>query len=478
MRTWIHLFGGAVALGAVALAPWVAGADSAEDARMKALEERLRAVEDRLVASEATVAAQRELLGSSSDADVAQGEGLDKFLSTLEIGGFATASYAYNFNDPDNNQGTNGLYQFNTDHNSFSLDAAKLELGRKASEPGMGGFQIDLLFGENANIMASGTPGATGRFYNPLWIDGNANDVIDAGELVSSRGPGDTDVFIQELYASYNLAGITLQLGKWETLLGFEVIDSWVNPNITQGILFTWAIPLYHTGILASGGLPEGLGLEPGFVWALGLSNGFNNVNDYGENKGLLARVGYVGSVFSLLANTFIGAEQTRTRLSTGGIVGDNDDYRKIFDVVFTVNATDSLMLWANGDWGREDFSSDVPGGVVVPPDDGTWYGVSAGAKLAFTDRTYVAVRGEFMRDEDSTRLPFLPGNEQVDAMSGTVTLGHKLTPNLIARMEARHDRFDGDSVPAGTVAGFAADDGDTDDHQNVGLVELSYVFD
>jgi hypothetical protein len=251
-----------------------------------------------------------------------------------------------------------------------------------------------------------------------------------------------------------------------------------VNPNITQGLLFTWAIPLYHTGLLASGSLPEGFGLAPGFVWALGVSNGFNNVNDYGDNKGVLGRVGYVGDAFSLLFNTFVGSEQTRTRLSTGGLVGDNEDSRQIYDVVLTVNATDTLMLWANGDWGREDFSRDVTGGVVVAPDDGTWYGAALGAKLALTDATYVALRGEYMKDEDSTRLPFLLGNDEVDAMSATLTLGHKVTPNVIARMEVRHDRFDGEDVPPGTVAGFAAHDGDTDDSQNVGLVELSYVFD
>jgi hypothetical protein len=464
MRTWIRRLGGAAALAGLALTPLVVGADPAEESRMQALEERLRAVEDRLVASEATVAAQRELIGSQAGPDVGQGAGLDKFLSTLEFGGFVTASYAYNLNNPDNNQGTNGFYQFNTDHNSFSLDAIKLELGRKAAEPGMGGFQIDLLWGENANILGFGTPATTGRFFN--------------SSTTSNRGPGDAEVFVQEAYASYNWSGTTLQLGKWETLLGFEVIDAWVNPNITHGLLFTWAIPLYHTGLLASGSLPEGLGLAPGFVWALGVSNGFNNVNDFGDNKGVLGRVGYVGQTFSLLLNTFVGSEQTRTRLSTGGVVGDNPDDREIYDVVFTVNATDTLMLWANGDWGREEFSRDVTGGVAVAPDDGTWYGAALGAKLALTDATYVALRGEYMKDEDSTRLPFLLGNDEVDAMSATLTLGHKVTPNVIARMEVRHDRFDGEDVPPGTVAGFAAHDGDTDDSQNVGLVELSYVFD
>ena len=40
--------------------------------------------------------------------------------------------------------------------------------------------------------------------------------------------------------------------GKFDTLLGYEVIDIVANKQVTQGVLFTYAIPLYHTGLLAS----------------------------------------------------------------------------------------------------------------------------------------------------------------------------------------------------------------------------------
>src|SRR5262245_49608815 len=115
MRTRVQQLGIAAALAAVSLAPLAARADSAEDTRLKALEERLRAVEDRLVQSEATVQAQRELIQSKGLPDVAQGSSIDKFLSSVEVGGFVTSSYAYNFNNPDTNQSTNADFQFNTD---------------------------------------------------------------------------------------------------------------------------------------------------------------------------------------------------------------------------------------------------------------------------------------------------------------------------------------------------------------------------
>jgi hypothetical protein len=482
MRVWIRKLGGAVALGALGLAPSAARAESAEEARMKALEERLRAVEDRLVASEATVQAQRELIQSKGLPDVAQGAGLDKFLSTLEIGGAVAASYAYNFNNPDTNPGTNNFYQFNTDHNSFSLDAVKLELGRKAAEPGSAGFQVDLLFGENANILAAASPYNAGRFYDPVPFDADGDGVIESGEAISSRGPGDTDVFIQEAYAAYNFRGVTLQGGKFETLLGFEVIDARLNPNITQGLLFTFAIPLYHTGVLASGTLGEN------FVWAAGGVNGFNNANDFGDNKGVLGRVGMVQQNFSLLLNTFIGAE--RTHIDTAGAAVGTNNRMQIYDLVGTLNATDQLMLWANADWATEDLDQDeialsFPNGIP-PEDDARWYGAAVGAKFALTEQTYVAVRGEWFHDDGGTRLAganlsslaFPTSNklDDIDAYSGTVTLGHKLGENLLARLEFRHDVLD---VKGGEeTAGFPKSDATVDDQQDVGIVELTYMFD
>ena len=46
---------------------------------------------------------------------------------------------------------------------------------------------------------------------------------------------------------------------SWETLLGYEVMDSVANRNVTQGLLFTYAIPLVHTGLQASGKIGQGL---------------------------------------------------------------------------------------------------------------------------------------------------------------------------------------------------------------------------
>ncbi len=212
-----------------------------DEQRLQAFEQRLMALEDKLSASEQTIERQQSLLEEyGARPDVAQGSGVDAFFKTLEIGGFVTSSYIYNSNNPDENTFSQTLCQFNCNHNEFSFDAAMLSIGRSASEPGTAGFQLDLLFGQNANILTALSPDGAGTGQIP-----------GTGGLVT--GSSDTNLFVQEGYVSYNYEGTLLKMGKFETLMGYEVLDSPYNPHVTHSTLFTFAIPLFHTGIVASG---------------------------------------------------------------------------------------------------------------------------------------------------------------------------------------------------------------------------------
>jgi hypothetical protein len=142
-----------------------------------------------------------------------------------------------------------------------------------------------------------------------------------------------------------------------------------------------------------------------------------------------------------------------------------------ILDLVASFNPTDALSLWANFDLGEEEFTLTGPA-----PDDGRWYGLALGGKFAFTEATSIAVRGEYMIDKNVTRFPFFSGNDELDAYSATVTLAHKLTENLLGRMEYRRDHIDPEGPLAG--GGFSEPNGDNDAVQDVGIVEVSYSFD
>ena len=77
----------------------------------------------------------------------------------------------------------------------------------------------------------------------------------------------------------------------------YEVLDAPYNPHVTHSELFFGAIPLFHTGILASGNIGEDI------EWAAGLVNGWNNSIDFNQSKGVLARLGWSDERTSVTCN-------------------------------------------------------------------------------------------------------------------------------------------------------------------------------
>lgn len=450
----------ALALAALVAVPLGAAADDGAAARMKSMEERLLALEDKLEASTATIEAQRELIQRSAPA-VSQGSKMDSFLSDLDIGGFVTGSYSYNLNRPNSNTGGSPLCQFNCQHDEFTFDAAMFSIGKEAANPGQAGFQLDLLFGENAQILRS-----EGR---------------------SQSSASDEDIYVQEAYVSYNWDGTLLKFGKWETLLGYEVLDSYRNPNVTHGILFTWAIPLVHTGVLAQGNIGETIG------WGLGLTNGFNNVQDTNDNKGIVGIVSMdSGPLFTSLS-WFYGSERANTPANAvPGEPGTTDDVL-ILDLVASLELSDTSSLWLNVDYGEVEDALLVPFGGGTPlNDDSEFWGVAIGGTFALSDKLSLSLRGEYWEDEDDVRGAGQIGtggfgtggatlgreDMDVEIYSLTGTLKYQMTDNAVLRTELRYDKAEDDlSTSDGNI--FPRGGGTTGkDESLLGIVEVSYIFD
>ena len=460
----------ALILAALVATPVVAGEDNE---RMQVMEDRLQALEDKLVESEALIGAQREMLDQHERAlpAVGQGGGLDAFFSNLEVGGHITASYIYNFNNPDNNLNSQDHFQFNRDHNSFEVDAIKLELGKAAAEPGTAGFQLDLLLGENNNILDSDLGG------------------FGAGR---SDDAGDRNIYVQEAYVSYNYEGTLIKMGKFETLMGYEVLDSPYNPHVTHSTLYTFAIPLVHTGIVASGAMNENI------VWALGGVNGFNNSEDFNDNKGVIGRIGIEQDNMSLLLNAFIGLEGLRASGTKGlfcalgapagttgtllDCFGDNNNRTQIYEMVATMEVDDNTDLWLDAVYGYQELDTDVAFvlGNAIPAlndEDPQWYAIAVGGSMDLNDKTGLALRGEYFLDDGNFRIGHgIIGVDDSTHWSLTGTLSHQLTDNLMARLEYRHDWVDGHGVVDDNV--FFKSDASDDDQQDIGILEVSYTFD
>jgi hypothetical protein len=456
----------AVALLAV---PIGARAAESEAQRFQQLEERMRVLEDKLAASSATIEAQQELI-QRAQPDVAQGVGMDAFFNKLEVSGGVTGSYLYNFNQPGITSGTQPLNQFNKRHNEFSFDAAKFELSKTAAAPGEAGFALDLLYGQNGDILRGASP-----------------TISPSG--AAATGDSDLDVFVQEAYASYNMGGVTWKLGKFVTLLGYEVLDSYKNPNVTHGLLFTWAIPLYHTGLLATGSLGEGVS------WSLGMVDGFNNVIENNDGKAYLGQIAMTqGGLFGSLS-AFIGTEGGEGA-SSAAAQGSVDDWW-IFDAILSYSLSDQISFWINADLGTaEDVplvsSADLT--TAAGDEDPEYWGVAVGSKFQMTEKVGFAIRGEYFEDDENVRntafglggIPFGLGVESADVRlySLTGTMSYALANNLKLRGEVRWDHADNDVSPASGSSNVGGDifpkgkNGRLDDESILGIVEVSYIFD
>lgn len=406
------------------------------------VEQRLLALEDELAATKAELAAVKAPPVGQGDAVA-----IDSFLNGVEFGGHVTASYIYNFNNPGPGASGNGgfsaqpLCQFNCEHNTFKLDAAKFEVGKPTNGPGTAGFQLDLLYGQNADIsrFLSPTAGGAGVF-----------------------GDDDFSLFVQQAYVEYDWNGTSVKFGNFETLLGWELIDSHKNNNVTHGILFTWTIPLYHTGVMLGGSLTEEIN------WNLGFVNGFNNTVETQDQKGVLGLLSYESGGLFTSVSSYYGFDN-----ATGsGMQPSSSDSQWIIDYVASYQANDKLSFWFNGDFGiGEDQEL-----VGASPEDAEWWGVAIGTRYDLTESTYASLRYEYFSDDDNVR-GITGASDDFEASSITGTVGHKLTDNLLVRAELRYDEADDDG--GGNI--FANDNTVgtlADDDTLFGLVEVSYQFD
>src|SRR5207253_6287909 len=108
--------------------------------------------------------------------------------------------------------------------------------------------------------------------------------------IVNATEPGDKTVLqhIGQAYVSYMAptgSGLQIDFGKFVTPLGFEVIKTKDDWNYSRGLLFTLAIPFYHSGLRATYNVNDKLSLA-GFV-----VNGWNNGIATIDKKTLIGQI-------------------------------------------------------------------------------------------------------------------------------------------------------------------------------------------
>jgi len=269
----------------------------------------------------------------------------------------------------------------------------------------------------------AGEAGRTG--YHVSLGYGQAINAVNGSEPVAGLG---FDQYLKEAYFSYLAPvgkGLQIDIGKFVTPAGAEVIETKDNWNYSRSLLFYYAIPYFHFGARAA------YKFNDKFTLTGYLVNGWNNVVDNNSDKTLGASLAWNPTKKLSIAENYIAGPEGDLGAPT-----PNTNWRQLSDSVVTYTPTAKLSLMVNGDYGRGDKIYGVD--TVSPAVD--WWGTAGYVKYAFNDKNNFALRYEYYGDPYGYTVYSGTGFPSGHVQEFTATLTHMLTTSLMTRFEYRGD--------------------------------------
>ena len=350
----------------------------------------------------------------------------------FKASGFLDVAYTHNFNNPNSN--LNQLHIFDTHANSISTHMLQLLLERSADGAGSGtdriGFHSRLNFGLDARVTKARTNFAPGA----------SNSEVD----------------FQEVYGEYIAPignGLKIQAGKINTLIGYEVINSFENLNFSRSFMFGLGQAFTTTGVRFS------YTFNPVVTASIGLINGWDNVDDNNKGKSfewLLALTPH--EKFGMSFYGSYGAEQSNSQGTSPAATGvDPAAKRTVVGTIMTVKATDQDTIVLEPYYGNEGNAS-----TLSRSRNARWSGLAGYLTHDFSDQWSARFRGEIFEDAGGARTcsgtfgaaggtnTCAGATSSVAATpvaqtlwENTFTLQYKPFPSLITRTEFRYDKSD-----------------------------------
>jgi putative OmpL-like beta-barrel porin-2 len=345
---------------------------------------------------------------------------LSSLLGPTTFSGFVDLYYGQNFNNPASQ--TNTLRAFDVNSNQFGLNLIELAVD-KQPDPNNSrtGYHIALGYGQAINAINGTDPGG-----------------LSFGQ------------YLKEAYFSYLAPvgkGLQLDVGKFVTPHGAEVIETKDNWNYSRGLLFSYAIPFYHFGMRAKYAFNDKYAVSGYFV------NGWNNVVD--NNTGKTYGTGFnwnPNKKFGIAQNYMAGPEQN----------GLNTNWRQLSDTVATYSPTGRLSFIVNYDYGRGDR-------IATSSKPVYWTGGAGYIRYALNGQNAVATRYEYYDDKYGVTTGGFanPTPQHLHEITGTYE--HLLAHHILTRFEFRRDMSNAPVFTKGTTPVMA---------QNTATAGLVFMFD
>jgi hypothetical protein len=194
---------------------------------------------------------------------------------------------------------------------------------------------------------------------------------------------------LRQAYISYIAdigKGLTIDLGKFTTPCGYELIESpyALSDNATHGFLFNYALPFTHTGVRLTYPIATDLTIS-----AMGI-NGWDNVVDNNESPSAGGQVTWAPKGTSVSVSGIVGPE-----------LSSDDLTRSLIDLAASSLVTENLTLGLGADYGREKRQ---PTEFELRPAPVIWKGVAGYATAKFSEPFAIALRAEVFDDLDGVR--------------------------------------------------------------------------
>ena len=349
--------------------------------------------------------------GPSSAPDGPPPVTLASLLGSTTFSGFVDGYYGFNANHPYTN--FSQLRAFDGATNAFSLNNTELIVDHPpdaTSNDSRLGFHVALGYGQAALTV-------------------NTSDIFTDY----------SNFYVKEAYGSYLAPigkGLKIDVGRFVTPIGNEVIETNANWNYSRSMLFYYAIPFMHFGARAT--------YSPNKYWTLTglLVNGWNNtIINHTAGIGQSSGLKYGGSV-AWTPN----AKWSATENYMAGPVIDAynpwphtiSHWKQLSDTIIAYTPTMKWAFAVNGDYGFGPRYYICPDACTFSPAV-KWWGTAGYAKYTINSKSNFAVRYEYYGDPNGYTL-FGTSLNSPHAQEFTGTYSYNLTSGLLVRAEYRYD--------------------------------------
>jgi len=367
----------------------------------------------------------------------------------IKLSGYVDAGYSYNFTSAGNSKVTGRFGSDTAQFGDFNLYAVKIALEKAltSENKAQAGFRTDVMIGEDSYYLQ------------------NRSTTVNNGDNTSQNS---NSLFLEQAYVSIRAPvgnGWDFKVGKFVSILGYEVIERPANMNTTYGLLWQ-SMPLYYTGVLSSYKFDDYLDAK------LGVVNGSQTDNNTTTSGG--------GDGCAVLAALNVTAPGGNANWSNNFQYSSNNDSNSAYSDKYSTSITGSIAsstptyledgasgtgnVFIYNSWGNwaPKFADDKllfafnallaaankNGSPFLYGNNGshgtTWYGAGAYAKYQFNDWFSLASRGEYLGGNNmSTKSSDYNGVVYDSPMSlweYTLTAGFNVIDNLLIRAEYRLD--------------------------------------